>query len=198
MAEKRTARFGKWLLKVVISYAVFIGIGWLLGRIPAEKIDLSEDMFFNLRMFFMLFGPIYLTLIVKIVLTILTAIKHKEKDTAEQNRGFLLAVTAILLLANLSNAQTAADLSSGLIEGKGLRSLSRSKRYTLKEPFFMFLSSSELISGRSVICKDWDGSFLLRLTEPVNTVRLPSVLETISAVSEVGAKPPAIVIWQLS
>ena len=44
MAEKRTARFGKWLLKVVISYAVFIGIGWLLGRIPAEKIDLSEDM----------------------------------------------------------------------------------------------------------------------------------------------------------
>lgn len=137
MAEKRTARFGKWLLKVVISYAVFIGIGWLLGRIPAEKIDLSEDMFFNLRMFFMLFGPIYLTLIVKIVLTILTAIKHKEKDTAEQNRGFLLAVTAILLLANLSNAQTAADLSSGLIEGKGLRSLSRSKRYTLKGRRFL-------------------------------------------------------------
>ena len=57
MAEKRTVRFGKWLLKVVISYAVFIGIGWLLGRIPAEKIGLSEDMFFDLRMFFMLFGP---------------------------------------------------------------------------------------------------------------------------------------------
>ena len=119
MAEKRTVRFVKWLIKVVISYAVFIGIGWLLGRIPAERIGLSEDMFFDLRMFFMLFGPIYLSLIVKIVLTILAIIKHKEKDTAEQNRGVLLAVTAILLLANLSNAQTMADLSSGLIKAKG-------------------------------------------------------------------------------
>ena len=104
MAEKRIIRFEKWILKVVISYAVFIGIGWLLGRIPAEKNCLSEDMFFDLRMFFMLFGPIYLTLIVKIVLTILAVIKHKEKDTAEQNRGVLLAFTAILMLANLSNA----------------------------------------------------------------------------------------------
>ena len=137
MAEKRIIRFEKWILKVVISYAVFIGIGWLLGRIPAEKIGLSEDMFFDLRMFFMLFGPIYLSLIVKIVLTILAAIKHKENDTAEQNRGVLLAVTAILMLANLSNAQTAADLSSGLIESKGLKSLNRSKRYNLKGKRFL-------------------------------------------------------------
>ena len=137
MAEKRTVRFVKWLIKVVISYAVFIGIGWLLGRIPAERIGLSEDMFFDLRMFFMLFGPIYLSLIVKIVLTILAATKHKENDTAEQNRGVLLAVTAILMLANLSNAQTAADLSSGLIESKGLKSLNRSKRYNLKGKRFL-------------------------------------------------------------
>lgn len=137
MAEKRIIRFEKWILKVVISYAVFIGIGWLLGRIPAEKNGLSEDMFFDLRMFFMLFGPIYLTLIVKIVLTILAVIKHKEKDTAEQNRGVLLAVTAILMLANLSNAQTMADLSSGLIESKGLKSLNRSKRYNLKGKRFL-------------------------------------------------------------
>lgn len=70
----------------------------------------------------MLFGPIYLTLIVKIVLTILAVIKHKEKDTAEQNRGVLLAFTAILMLANLSNAQTMADLSSGLIESRSIAS----------------------------------------------------------------------------
>lgn len=57
MAEKRTVRFGKWLLKVVISYAVFIGIVWLLGRIPAEKIGLSEDMFFDLRMFLCCLAP---------------------------------------------------------------------------------------------------------------------------------------------
>ena len=68
---------------------------------------------------------------------ILAAIKHKEKDTAEQNRGVLLAVTAILMLANLSNAQTAADLSSGLIESKGLKSLNRSKRYNLKGKRFL-------------------------------------------------------------
>ena len=42
MAEKRTVRFVKWLIK---SYAVFIGIGWLLGRIPAERIGLSEICF---------------------------------------------------------------------------------------------------------------------------------------------------------
>ena len=80
---------------------------------------------------------IYLTLIVKIVLTILAAIRHKEKDTAGQNRGVLLAITAILLLANLPNAQTVADLSSGLIKGKGLRSLNRSRRYTLKGKRFL-------------------------------------------------------------
>ena len=34
MTEKRAVRFGKWLLKVVTSYAVFIGIGWMLGRDP--------------------------------------------------------------------------------------------------------------------------------------------------------------------
>ena len=51
MTEKRAVRFGKWLLKVVTSYAVFTGIGWMLGRIRAEKIGISEDMFFDLRMF---------------------------------------------------------------------------------------------------------------------------------------------------
>ena len=57
MAEKRIIRFEKWILKVIISYAVFIGIGWLLGRITAEKIGLSEDMFFDLRMFLCCLAP---------------------------------------------------------------------------------------------------------------------------------------------
>ncbi len=147
MAEKRIIRFEKWILKVVISYAVFIGIGWLLGRIPAEKIGLSEDMFFDLRMFFMLFGPIYLTLIVKIVLTILAVIKHKEKDTAEQNRGVLLAFTAILMLANLSNAQTMADLSSGLIESRSIAS------YTIdREPLRAAQKVSFALPREAIYC----------------------------------------------
>ena len=64
------------------------------GGSPLKELAFPRICFFDLRMFFMLFGPIYLSLIVKIVLTILAAIKHKENDTAEQNRGVLLAVTA--------------------------------------------------------------------------------------------------------
>ena len=74
MQEKRSARFGKWLRKVIVSYAVFIAIGLLLSLVSASRLGLSEEMFFNLRMFFMLLGPIYLTLIVKIILTFLSAI----------------------------------------------------------------------------------------------------------------------------
>ena len=62
----------------------------------------------------------------------------------------------------------------------------------------MLFNSSAVISGRSVICRLWDGSFLLLDTEPVMTVRVPSALEIISAVSLEGAKPPAMVSWQLS
>lgn len=62
----------------------------------------------------------------------------------------------------------------------------------------MLFSSSAVIRGRSVICRLWDGSFLLRDTEPVMTVREPSALEMTSAVSLEGAKPPAMVSWQLS
>lgn len=137
MAEKRSIRFGKWLLKAVASYAVFITIGLLLSLVPASRLGLSEEMFFNLRMFFMLFGPIYLTLIVKIIFTFLAAAKGKEKDTAEKNRGVLFAVTALLLFANLSNAQTVSDFTSGYIQSKGLRSLKKSNHYSLKGKRFL-------------------------------------------------------------
>lgn len=69
---------------------------------------------------------------------------------------------------------------------------------TIKLPFGIDFSSSALIRGLSVICKLCDGSFLLLETEPVITVLVPNAFEIISAVSDVGAKPPAIVIWQLS
>ena len=85
MQEKRSARFGKWLRKVIVSYAVFIAIGLLLSLVSASRLGLSEEIFFNLRMFFMLLGPIYLTLIVKIILTFLSAIKEMTKDTAEKS-----------------------------------------------------------------------------------------------------------------
>ena len=46
------------------------------------------------------------------------------------------------------------------------------------------------MSGRSIICKDWLGSFLLRETEPDITVRLPIAFDSTSAELLLGAKPP--------
>ena len=137
MPEKRSTRFGKWLLKVMVSYAVFIAAGLLLSRIPAGRIGLSEEMFLILRMFLMLFGPVYLTLIIKILLIFAAAAKRQEQDAAEKSRGILFAVTALLLFANLSNAQTASDLAAGHVQGKGLRSLEKSRRYSLKGKRFL-------------------------------------------------------------
>lgn len=137
MQEKRSARFGKWLRKVIVSYAVFIAIGLLLSLVSASRLELSEEMFFNLRMFFMLLGPIYLTLIVKIILTFLSAIKEMTKDTAEKSRGVLFAVTALLLFVNLSNAHTVSDLTAGYLQSKGLRNLEKSKRYSVKGKQFL-------------------------------------------------------------
>ena len=137
MQEKRSVRFGKWLLKAIVSYAVFIAAGLLLAFVPAGRLGLSEEMFLNLRMFFMLFGPVYLTLFAKIILTFIAAAKRREPDVSERSRGILFAVTALLLFANLSNAQTVSDLASGTIQGKGLRNLERSKRYSLKGKRFL-------------------------------------------------------------
>lgn len=44
----------------------------------------------------------------------------------------------------------------------------------------------------------WLESFFPRLIEPLRTVRLPSALDSTSAVWLLGAKPPKMVSWQLS
>ena len=125
------------MLKVVASYTVFITVGLLLSFVPAGKLGLSEEVFFNLRMFFMLFGPVYLTLLVKIILTFLAAAKRQEQGAAEKSQGVLFAVTALLLFANLSTAETVSDFTDGYIQGKGLRNLEKSKRYSLKGKRFL-------------------------------------------------------------
>ena len=137
MQEERNVGFGKWLLKITESYAVFIIIGMPLSLVPAGWLGLSEEMFFNLRMFFMLLGPVYLTLIVKIMLTLLAAVKGRTKDVARETRGVLFIVTALLLFANLSSAGTISDLTAGHIQGKGLRVLEKSRRYSLKGKRFL-------------------------------------------------------------
>lgn len=69
---------------------------------------------------------------------------------------------------------------------------------TMKLPLGMVFSSSGVIKGRSIIWRLWDGSFFPLLMEPLITVRLPSALETSTAVWLEGAKPPKIFTWQLS
>ena len=115
MKKSKGARFGIWLLKVLVSYTVFILLGLLISLIPAGNLGISEEMFYNLRMFFMLFGPVYLTLIVKIILIFIQTAQGKNSNTAETGRGAIFAVTALLLLANLSNTQTASDLAAGMV-----------------------------------------------------------------------------------
>ena len=85
----------------------------------------------------MLLGPVYLTLIVKIMLTLLAAVKGRTKDVARETRGVLFIVTTLLLFANLSSAGTISDLTAGHIQGKGLRVLEKSRRYSLKGKRFL-------------------------------------------------------------
>ena len=59
----------------------------------------------------------------------------------------------------------------------------------------MDFSSSAVMSGRSIICKDWLLS-LPWLTEPESTVRLPRAAESASAVLLWGEKPPKMVSYR--
>lgn len=137
MTEKRSVRFLKWLLRVVVSYAIFISAGVLLSFVPGSRLGLSEETFLNLRMFLMILGPVYLTLTVKIILTVSAALKGQEKDTAEKSRGVLYFVMALLLSASLSGSQTVSDLSTGYAGSKGLRNLAKSSRYSMKGRRFL-------------------------------------------------------------
>ena len=137
MAGKRSARLGKWLGKAAVSYALCIAIGHLLSRVPAGRLGLSAASFFHLRMCLMLLGPIYLALIARIVRTILSPARPPQSGKAEPGRGILLAVTALMLFADLSTAQTLSDWSAGAIQGRGLRHLARSQRYSQKSQRFL-------------------------------------------------------------
>lgn len=154
MKSSSAARFGKWLCKVVIVYGLFILIGLLLGQIPAHRLGLRESLYWDIRMCFMLFGPIYLTLIIKIILTIVAAIRGQNHDKAEQGRRFSIYASGLLLFFNLASAQTVSDFATGYMQGKGLQTLSRSSRFSLKGkrflaaffPLYLYLLVLELVT----------------------------------------------------
>ena len=134
---QKSDQLKKWLGKTAGTYAVFIAVGGLLSLIPASRINLSEETFFSLRMFLVLFGPIYLTLIAKIILTLLSIKNGQTKDIAENSQGVLFAVTSLLMFVNLSNAETITDLTDSYIQNKGLQHLKTSKQYPLRGKNFL-------------------------------------------------------------
>ena len=69
---------------------------------------------------------------------------------------------------------------------------------TIKFPLGRDFNSSGVISGLCIIWRAWLGSFFPRLMEPDITVLFPRLLDSASADSEFGAKPPKMVSWQLS
>ena len=149
MKQSFATRFGKWFVKVVAIYAVFIAVGMLLFRIPAYSVGLSEKIWTDIRMFFMLFGPIYLTLIFKSILVIICAVKSRhnaadnkggkpgEKEAADRGRDAALIVAGILLFVDLLSMQSAADLTVNYSAGKGLSLINSSKRYSAKSRRFL-------------------------------------------------------------
>ena len=62
----------------------------------------------------------------------------------------------------------------------------------MKLPRLSALISSAVISGRSIICSDWDGSFLLRLTEPERTVESTEAIACSPALSAAPANHLAL------
>ncbi len=137
MQGRRGRRLGKWLLKLAVVYGIFIVAGLLLGLVPARQLGLTEETFFHIRMLLMLLGPLYLALLAKIILTIREACRGKDTGAAERGRGAAFATTALLLFLNLSSAETAADWAAGQVQGRGLRSLEKSSRYSLKGKRFL-------------------------------------------------------------
>ncbi len=127
--KERIARLGKWLLKVGVTYAVFAIAGLGFSLIPARSLGLSEQQYFRLRMFFILLGPVCLTLLIRIILT-LTGIRRG--NAAVNSQGPLLALSSLLLFFNLSHAQSVSDLTTGLFQAKGLDQLNSSRQYKLK------------------------------------------------------------------
>ena len=59
-----------------------------------------------------------------------------------------------------------------------------------KCPLGSVFNSSGAINGRLIIWRLWLGSFFPLEMEPDKTVLFPSAFDKISALSELGAKPP--------
>ena len=90
---------------------VFFLTGLLMGLVPAGSLGLSGPAFFSLRMCWMLLGPVYATLAARLILAFLPAAQSPARRRRKGTK-LVLAVAALLLLADLSGADTPARYSS--------------------------------------------------------------------------------------
>ena len=127
--KKQAPRFAKWLAKAAAAYLFFFLTGLLMGLVPAGSLGLSGPAFFSLRMCWMLLGPVYVTLVARLILAFLPAARKPGPDSAEKGTKLVLAVAALLLLADLSGADTLPDLAGNSVQARGLHNLAQSSRH---------------------------------------------------------------------
>ena len=104
-----------------------------------DAMGLTWERHNDLCMLVMLLGPIYTTIIAKIILLFVNRHMIAESDEAETGRGISMAIAGILLMADLADSRTIGDLASGYVQGKGLDNLRKSRRYPLKGKGFLNL-----------------------------------------------------------
>ncbi len=126
--KKQAPRFAKWLAKAAAAYLFFFLTGLLMGLVPAGSLGLSGPAFFSLRMCWMLLGPVYVTLAARLILAFLPAAQKPGPGAAEKGTRLMLAVAALLLLADLSGADTLPDLAGNSVQARGLHNLAQSSR----------------------------------------------------------------------
>ena len=79
--KKQAPRFAKWLAKAAAAYLFFFLTGLLMGLVPAGSLGLSGPAFFSLRMCWMLLGPVYVTLVARLILAFLPAACTRTNET---------------------------------------------------------------------------------------------------------------------
>ena len=126
--KKQAPRFAKWLAKAAAAYLFFFLTGLLMGLVPAGSLGLSGPAFFSLRMCWMLLGPVYATLAARLILAFLPAAQKPGPGAAEKGTKLVLAIAALLLLADLSGADTLPDLAGSSVQARGLHNLAQSSR----------------------------------------------------------------------
>ena len=117
-------RFKNWLIKVIIYYIVFIVIGYFMSLLPQS----SQPIYYNLRMFFMVLGPLYLMLIIQIIKTF----RKQDEHTVEKGSHLLLTAISFLFMGRLLDFQKPYDLVEANLVNKGLRHMSHSEVRSLK------------------------------------------------------------------